>query len=219
MNEKSLKTCRCLLTAAVLVAASATPASAQSPSPAGRPPRGKQAVLFLAGAASGLGLHESGHVIFGAAFGAHPRVKRIDYGPAPFFAIVHDPVTRRKEYVISSAGFWMQHAGSERILNARPWLKDEDAPFLKGVLAFNIGTSLVYSAAAFGRFGPPERDTRGMASSLGKDGIPEPVVGLLVLGPAALDAYRYVRPDAAWAKWTSRGAKIAMVVLTIAAGR
>src|SRR5207245_1216481 len=143
----------------------------------------------------------------------------IDYGPAPLFAIVHDPVTRRREFVISSAGFWMQHTGSEWILNARPRLKDEDAPFLKGVLAFNIGTSLVYSAAAFGRFGPPERDTRGVASSLGKDGIPEPVVGLLVLGPAALDAYRYVRPDAAWAKWTSRGAKIAMVVLTIAAGR
>jgi hypothetical protein len=87
------------------------------------------------------------------------------------------------------------------------------------MLAFNLAASAVYSVAAFGRFGPPERDTRGMAITVGDDGIPEPVIGLLVLAPAALDGYRYLKPHATWAKWASRGAKIAGVALTIAAGR
>ena len=38
----------------------------------------------------------------------------------PFFAIRHDPVSRRQEFVISASGFWMQHAASEWILSARP---------------------------------------------------------------------------------------------------
>jgi hypothetical protein len=58
-----------------------------------------------------------------------------------------------------------------------------------------------------------------MAASLGKDGIPEPVVGLIVLTPAVLDSYRYLNPRSRWAKWASRGAKVAGVALTIAAGR
>ena len=78
---------------------------------------------------------------------------------------------------------------------------------------------MVYSVAAFARSGPPERDTRGMAVSLGRDGVPEPAIGALVLAPALLDSYRFVRPEATWAKWASRGAKIAAVALTVAAGK
>ena len=140
-------------------------------------------------------------MIFGAALDAHPRVARIDYGPIPFFAIHHDNVSRRKEFAISSAGFWMQHAGSEWILSARPHLKDERAPFVKGLLAFNLVTSAVYSASAAGRFGPPERDPRSMAVSLGRNGVPEPAIGALVLAPAVLDFYRYEHPEARWAAW------------------
>ena len=121
--------------------------------------------------------------------------------------------------MIASAGFWVQHAGSEWLLTARPNLKSERAPFLKGIFAFNLAASAVYSVSAFGRFGPPERDTRGMATTLGKDGIPEPVIGLIVLAPAALDGYRYLNPDSKWAKWAARGAKITAVALTFAAGR
>jgi hypothetical protein len=176
-------------------------------------------LLFLAGGASGLVVHEAGHVMTGLAFDAHPRARRLNYGPIPFFSIQHDTVTRRREFVITSSGFWMQHAGSEWLLTARPDLKSERAPFLKGVLAFNLAASAVYSVAAFGRFGPPERDTRAMAAALGHDGIPEPIVGLMVIAPAALDGYRYLNPGSAWAKWASRGAKIFGVVLTVAAGR
>lgn len=204
---------------ALCLVAIAASARAQGADDAAAPSRPRQTLSFLAGALTGLVAHEAGHVTAGLAFGAHPRARRLDYGPIPFFSIQHDPVSRRKEFVIASAGFWIQHAGSEWLLTTRPNLAREEAPFLKGLLAFNLGASIVYSAAALGRFGPPERDTRAMAASLGTDGVPEPVVGLLVLGPAVLDGYRYLRPEATWATWTSRGLKIVAGVLTIVAGR
>ena len=181
--------------------------------------RVKTTLIFLSGAASGLAVHESGHVLFGAAFGAHPRVRPLEDSAIPFFKIVHDPVSRRQEFVISSAGLWMQHAGSEWMLTARPHLRDEHAPFLKGMLAFDLATSTMYSVAAFARAGPPARDTHGMAASLGRTGVPEPAIGLMVLAPAVLDGYRYVRPEAKWAAWASRSVKIAAVILTMAAGK
>jgi hypothetical protein len=203
-----------------VLAAAAGPARAQA---AADPPpsesRVRASLLFLAGAITGLGAHESGHIITGLAFGAHPRARRLDYGPIPFFSIQHDTVSRRKEFVIASAGFWFQHAGSEWVLTKRPNLARERAPFLKGVLAFNLAASVVYSAAAFGRFGPPESDTRSMAASLGHDGVGEPAIGVLILVPAALDGYRYLKPDSKWAAWTSRGMKVVGVVLTMAAGK
>ena len=33
----------------------------------------------------------------------------------------------------------------------------------------------------------------------------EPVIGALILAPAILDAVRYFKPDAKWARWSSRG--------------
>jgi hypothetical protein len=174
---------------------------------------------FFGGAATGLVGHELGHVAFGATFGAHPSVKRIDYGPIPFFAIAHQPVSRRKEFVISAAGMWSQQASAEWLLAEHPNLRDERSPFLKGVFAFHLATSVVYGVAGFGRIGPPERDTRGLADSLGRDGIPEPAIGALVLAPAVFDGYRYLRPNATWAKWASRATKVAGVALTLAAGR
>jgi hypothetical protein len=177
----------------------------------------KRALTFLAGAGAGFGLHEAGHVLTSALFGAEPHVRSVEPRPVPFFAIVHNPVSRRQEYVISSSGFWVQHATSEWILSARPAIAHERAPFLKGMLAFNLGASTVYGIAAFARSGPPERDTRGIAVSLGRGGVPEPAVGMLVLAPAVLDGYRYLRPEATWAKWTSRAIKIAGVALIAAA--
>ena len=194
-------------------------ARAQSAPPASPTGKVRRAISFLGGAATGLAAHESGHVLTGLASGAHPGVRRIRYGPLPFFAISHDAVSRRREFVISASGFWMQHAGSEWILTTRPRLRDEQAPLIKGLLAFNLAASAVYGVAAFGRFGPPERDTRGMAASLGHSGAPEPAIGALILAPAVLDGYRYLRPDARWAAWTSRAVKVALVGLAVAAGR
>jgi len=166
---------------------------------------------FLGGGAVGLAAHESGHLLFDAIFDAHAGLKGVSFHGIPFFAITHDSgLSPRKEFVIDSAGFWVQEATNEWILSKRPNLRHESAPFTKGVVAFNVLASFAYAGTAFARTGPDERDTRGMADSLGWK---EPYVGLLILAPAVLDAVRYFHPDARWAVWGSRGAKIFSVVL------
>jgi hypothetical protein len=168
---------------------------------------------FLAGAASGFLLHESAHLVADTAFGADVSLRRVDFGGIPFFAVSHGPtVSPRQEYVISSSGFWSQQVTSEIILSTHPELRSEHAPFQKGVLAFDILTSVGYSVAAFARVGPYERDTRGMASSLQ---VKEPWVGALILAPALLDAYRYHHPHSAKARWASRALKLAGVLLIL----
>jgi hypothetical protein len=181
---------------------------AQPTSPAST---GKRVASFLTGAASGLGIHEGAHVIADLAFGEKPGLQKVDFHGIPFFAITHrSGLPPRREFTISSAGFWMQHAGSEWLLTRRPDLRAESAPLAKGVLAFNVLASVAYAGAAFARTGPAERDTRGMAASARID---ERWIGALVLAPALLDAWRYRHPDAKWAAWTSRGVKIGMVVM------
>ncbi|HUF24961.1 MAG TPA: hypothetical protein VMN81_12590 [Vicinamibacterales bacterium] len=182
---------------------------AQQPADDGRAAR---VLRFLAGGTAGLVVHEAGHVLSGVALGANPGFKRLDYGRIPFFVVTHDPVSRRREYVIASSGFLAQHAASEWLLGGPP-LRPSPSSFRKGWLTFNLATSAVYTAAAFGRFGPPERDTRGMAVSAGDDGVPEPWIGVLIVTPAALDTIRYAAGDPAWARWSSRAAKAAMLLL------
>ena len=121
--------------------------------------------------------------LFDLAFDASPGLARVSFGPIPFFAISHRPVGPKEEFTISSAGFWVQHGTSEWLLTTRPNLRSERAPFAKGVLAWNVLASVAYSGAAFARAGPPERDTRGMANSLG---VAEPWIG--TTGPRARGA-------------------------------
>lgn len=167
----------------------------------------------ILGGAAGLGLHEGGHLIANWAFEEKVTIKKVDYKGIPFFALTHAPnLSPRREYVVSSAGFWAQYLYSEQILTHHPQLKNEQSPFRKGMLAFHVVTSLVYSGAAFGKTGPLERDTRGMASSRRID---ERWIGAIVLAPALLDMYRYFNPDARWATWTSRGVKMGSVALVI----
>ncbi len=175
--------------------------------------RGGDVATFLAGAAVGLAAHESAHLFFDALFEARPRLKKVSFAGLPFFAIAHrSDLSPRREFTISSAGFWTQHAVDEWLLTKRPMLRREHAPFAKGMLAFNVIASTAYAGAAFAKVGPGERDTRGMAAS---SGIGERWIGVLVLAPALLDAYRYFRPDAEWARWCSRGAKVGVVLLVI----
>lgn len=230
LRQRTRKCAIVIAGALALLAARPAVARAQDPAPhpaladpSGAPPRWKPSIrgtlLFFGGAATGLAAHESGHFIAGNFFSANPRIEPLHYGPIPFFKVEHDPVTRKREFVISSAGLWVQYVDSEWILTAKPHLRDEHAPFVKGILAFDVATSLVYSVAAFGEIGPPERDTRGIAVSLGKTGASEPALGALILAPAVFDSWRYLDPDAKWAKWASRGAKISLALLTFAAGR
>lgn len=166
---------------------------------------------FLAGSAVALAAHESGHVIFDLAFNARAHVKRVNFGAVPFFAIEHrDDLPDREEFIVSSAGFWVQAATDEWILGTHPHLRHENAPFLKGMLAFNVLTSVGYAAVAFDRAGPAERDTRSIAAGVHID---EQTVGALILAPAVLDAVRYYKPGARWAVWASRVVKIGSVAL------
>jgi hypothetical protein len=181
--------------------------------PSTQPSTGKQAVLFLTGGGIGLGLHEAGHVIANLAFGEKPGLQKVDFHGIPFFAITHrSGLPAREEFVISSAGFWVQHATDEWLLTRRPQLKSEQAPLAKGVFAFNVIASVAYAGAAFAKTGPVERDTRGMAAA---SRIDERWIGALVLAPALLDGWRYYHPNAKWAAWSSRGVKIGMVFMVM----
>jgi hypothetical protein len=176
----------------------------------------ESAVKLIGGAAVGLGLHESAHVVADVASGVAPGLKKVTFGPIPFFAITHDAVPPGREFVISSAGFWTQHGVNEYLFATHPNLRDEHAPVLKGILAFNILTSVAYSAAAFARTGPAERDTRGMALAARVD---EPVIGAVILVPALLDTARYFGKNSRWIVWGSRAAKIGGVLLVVKAAR
>jgi hypothetical protein len=183
------------------------PAAQQSTS------EGKRVALFLTGAVMALGAHEAGHIAGTLAIGERPGLRKVNFHGIPFFAISHrDGLPRRQELVISSAGFWMQHAEDEWLLSRRPNLRSESGPLAKGLLAFNVLASVAYAGTAFAKTGPPERDTRGIAASARID---ERWVGGLVLAPAVLDAWRYYHPDAKWAVWTSRGVKLGMILLVI----
>lgn len=169
--------------------------------------------LFVGGAAVGFGAHELGHVFFNLVFDADPGIKKVSFGGIPFFAITHaNQLSPRQEYTVAASGLWIQNGLNEWILSRRPDIRQEHAPFQKGVLAMDVLTSVVYSGAALFKIGPPERDTRAMASALGVD---ERWVGVMVLAPALLDVYRYFHPDAKWAAWSARGVKAGMVLLVV----
>jgi hypothetical protein len=161
----------------------------------------------------GLAAHEGGHLVFDVAFDARPRLARVEFGGIPFFAITHRAdLSPRREFAISSAGFWVQESWNEYVLTRRPDLRHSAAPLAKGALAFNVLTSIGYGVVGLAKAGPFERDTRGMADSLGVD---ERRIAAVVLLPALLDGYRYFRPEAAWAKWASRAAKAGTVMLIV----
>jgi hypothetical protein len=170
-------------------------------------------VKFLAGGALGLALHESGHLVFDAIFDANPRIEPVHFGPFPFFAIEHrSDLSPRREFTVSSAGFWVQEATNEWLLTRRPNLRDEHAWLTKGLFTFNVLNSVGYAIVAFAEAGPVQRDTRGMAASLNYD---ERAMGAVILAPALLDAYRYFRPGTGWAIWASRITKAGSVLLVL----
>lgn len=173
------------------------------------PARAHAWARFVSGAASALLAHEAGHVAVSLAVGTTPRLKRVDYSGLPFFAITHDQVGSRQELAISSAGFLVQHSTNEWLLSGPP-LRRRSSAFRKGFLAMNLATSGAYAFAAFTRTGPAERDTRGVAESLG---VAEPWVGGLVLAPAALDAWRYARPQSRFPRLASRALKLVWLLL------
>jgi hypothetical protein len=169
-------------------------------------------VQFLAGGGEAFVEHEGAHLLLDLLFDAHPYLKAVHFGPVPFFAVAHAQQSSRREFIITSAGFWTQEATSEWTLTRHPHLRDEHEPFAKGAFAFDVLTSIGYGGVALLKAGPYERDTRGMAQS---SGIDERAIGAIVLAPALLDVYRYFNPDARWAVWASRMAKGGSVLLVV----
>ncbi len=171
------------------------------------------ALEFAGAAAVGFAGHELGHIMANLAVGARPELRGVEFSGIPFFAVTHrESLSSREEYLVAWAGFGVQHGMSEWILTRRPDLIHERAPFAKGVLAFHFVCSGVYGVGAFAGIGPAERDTRGLAAAAG---LSEPWIGALVVAPAALDVYRLFRPQARWAAWASRAAKLGLLVLVL----
>ncbi len=166
---------------------------------------------FFTGAFLGFLGHETGHVLANYAVGTDPYLKSVKYGPFPFFTIEPGKeLTDREHYLISSAGFNAQHLINEWMLTSHPNLREEDEPLLKGIATFNFWLTVGYAASAFTKTGPVERDTKGMADSLGWS---ERSVGAMILVPTLLDTYRYKHPEAKWAKTASRISKIVIIGL------
>jgi hypothetical protein len=166
---------------------------------------------FLAGAAAAFAIHESGHLAFDALFDARPRLVPVRFGAIPFFAITPTrPLSPRRLFVVASAGLWTQEISSEWLLPKHRDLRHEHAPFAKGMLAFDVLTSIGYASVAFAGAGPSQRDTRGIAQGAQ---VSERAIGAIVLAPAVLEAYRYFRPDAVWARWAMRAVEAGSVLL------
>jgi hypothetical protein len=194
-----------------------TAVQAQEPEPADPASSSSHAaadiVTFLAGAAAAFAIHEGGHLAFDTIFDARPRLQSVHFGPVPFFAITPSrPLSPRKLFVVASAGLWTQEISSEWLLPKHRDLRHEHAPFAKGMLVFDVLTSIGYGAVALAEAGPVQRDTRGIAEGAG---VSERAIGAMVIAPAVLEAYRYFRPDSQWAKWAMRAVEAGSVILIV----
>src|SRR6195256_2429261 len=96
----------------------AAPLHAQQPAPpASQRASSIDIAKFFAGAALGLGLHESGHLVLDAAFGASPGVRKVSAGFIPFFAITHEQVSPAREFAISYAVFCLKKKNTHEELH------------------------------------------------------------------------------------------------------
>ncbi len=184
--------------------------------------------LFAGGAASAFLVHEGCHAAANFAFGNTPTIERVDFlGVIPFFAVSPNiscsggtctkadgtrfGAGRPGLYTIIMGGIQCQHVEDEIILSTEPALRDRDAPFRKGMLAFNTLTSIAYVAANWAGAEPPAGDLRGTYRDTGA---PRHLTNALVLGAAALDIARYLFPENAWLPWASRVVKVGVTGIT-----
>jgi len=174
-------------------------------------------------------LHEGCHLATNLALGNRPALRPVHFlGTIPFFAVGPDitcdggrctkmdgsrfaPGPRGYGAIVSS-GTLCQQLTDEAILTAHPRLKDEEAPFLKGMLLFGTSVAAAYAVANLTGLEPPEGDLHSFEQATRA---PRGLVAGAVLATAALEVARYYRPDAAWIPWVSRGAKAATIGITV----
>lgn len=184
--------------------------------------------LYAFGALSAFITHESGHLLVNAMLGNQPRFVFIKgFGFIPFVAIspelsCHEhgctkpngtafPSGRQGMYAISTAGFNMQHLGSEIILTADPYLRYHNKPWQKGFLTFNIALSIGYAVSSLLNIEESHGDAGGAAQVAN---MPKPWFGTLLILPAVMDTLRFMYPDWSVLPWLSRTSKSAMIGLT-----
>jgi hypothetical protein len=186
--------------------------------------------LFLGGAATAFTAHETCHLLANLGTGNQPSLEPVTFlGFIPFVAIVpsihcrggdcykHNRETyyagRPGLYTIVSAGLQCQHYEDEFILSLRPDLRLTEAPFRKGMLAFNTLTSIGYVIANWAGVEPVDGDVRGISRD---GGAPRVLLSTLVLGIAAVDIARYYFPQARWLAWLNRVAKVSVTGIAFA---
>jgi hypothetical protein len=175
--------------------------------------------------------HEAGHVGANLAMGNVPRFEGfLVWDFVPFFAIApciecNDEGCfdrygkkfspgRRGKYAIVTAGYQMQHLTDEIILSHSPRLREEYAPFRKGMLLFNIFLSTFYAAGAWTGLQDPHGDLEGAAQL---SGIDQTLLSIALVTPAAIDTFRYFVPNSSrWSAWAGRAAKGGFVGLNFA---
>jgi hypothetical protein len=182
--------------------------------------------IGAAGVAAGFLAHELGHVLMNLAYGNVPTIEGLRYGGfIPFFRIspgiscndvgcfhieTGEPFKggRSGVYMITSAGFNVQHLVSELILSIDPQLRYHRSPFQKGLLFFNLSLSVGYVLSTWFQVKPPIGDIHGMASAAQ---VNPNALALLIIIPAGLDIFRFFVPDSKWAPWVSRAAKVTFI--------
>jgi hypothetical protein len=186
--------------------------------------------IYLGGGLVGFLAHESGHVVMNLAYGNVPQFQHITtFGFIPFVAInprlsCHGDVCTKHDgtplsggesgkYNIVTAGYDVQHITTEVLLTLEPDLRWRRAPFRKGVFAFDILLSVGY---ALSNITGTESSFGDSANAVAASGLPRAVFDAVLVAPAALDAYRFFHPEAKWAPWVSRGAKLGMVGISFA---
>ncbi len=186
--------------------------------------------LGTAGVASAFVAHELGHVLVNLAYGNTPQFESLQYaGFIPFFRISHgmycnefgcfnddgEPFKggRSGVYLITSAGFNVQHLVSELILSLDRPIRNHRSPMQKGMLFFNLSLSVGYVLSTWFQIKPPVGDIEGMADAAQLN---PNWVALMVLIPTGLDLYRYFLPDSKWAPWVSRASKATFLGVSFA---
>jgi hypothetical protein len=186
--------------------------------------------LGAAGFVSAFVVHEACHAVANLSMANVPTLEPVNFaGFLPFFAVSPNiqctdgtcvkrngepfvPGPRGYAFIVSS-GILCQEVTNEIILTEHPRIRYETAPFLKGMLLFNIATSVAYGIANLTGIEPPAGDLHGLASV---SPVPHGVFAAVVLGTAALDVARYFLPDVRWLPWVSRGSKVVTVGLVVA---
>jgi hypothetical protein len=212
-----------------LLAHGSTARAEEAPAPEAAVTWGSVAVT-ASGFATAFLAHEACHGLANLAMGNAPTLEPVRFlGLVPFFALSPGfscnrgtcvrrdgtpfPPGQRGYATIVSAGLVCQELTDEIVLTARPRLREERAPFLKGMLLFNTATSVAYGLANLARIEPPAGDLRSLDQV---SRVPHGVFAALIIGTAALDLARYFLPDSGWLPWVSRGSKAATVGLVVA---